>query len=343
MRVLIDTTYAQRAPYSGTSVYIERLCAELARLDGVEVIAVANANRRPPAGGGAGSVRNLAGDLRWTGVELPRRARQVGAQLIHHPLPAHAPVARVPQVVTVADLAFARVPKAFDRGFRTYANVTHRAAARAASAVIAVSGATAADVMELWRVPQERIVVAHHGPGQELQILPRPPVPSHFLYVGDAEPRKNLPGLIDAYDAYRNRVSEPLDLVLAGSAHAEGPGVRAELHPGPDRLSELYAAAAALVHPSLYEGFGMTPLEAMRLGTPVIAARSPGVSEICGEAARYVNFANPGMVGAVLAEIAADAAQREQLQASGARRAQDFTWRKCAQAHLAAYSLAVRA
>ena len=66
MRVLIDTTYARRAPFSGTGVYIRRLCDELAAVDGVELIQVANERRRPPAGGGIGSIRNLLGDLRWT-------------------------------------------------------------------------------------------------------------------------------------------------------------------------------------------------------------------------------------------------------------------------------------
>jgi glycosyltransferase involved in cell wall biosynthesis len=342
MRVLIDTTYAQRAPYSGTGIYVERLISGLGEL-GVEVVAAANTNRRAPAGGGVGSLRNLASDAKWTTVELPRRAREAGAQLIHHPLPAHAPVAPVPQVITVADLAFARLPKAFDRGFRAYAKVIHRAAALAASAVITISETTADDVVELWRVPRERIVVAHHGPGQSLEQLPRPAEPDYFLYVGDDEPRKNLVGLIDAYDAYRNLVSGPLDLVLAGSARAEGPGIRIETHPDPRKLAALYAGAAALVHPSLYEGFGMTPLEAMRLGTPVIAADSPGVSEVCGDAVRYANFANPGTVGKVLAELAADPAERDRLQGLGAARAEEFTWRKCARAHLDAYSLAVGA
>ncbi len=101
MRVLIDVTYAHRAPYSGTGIYIDRLCAELG--SEVELIQVANHRRRPPAGGGLGSARNLAVDLPWTAVELPRLAARSGAEVIHHPLPALAPVARQPQVVTVVD------------------------------------------------------------------------------------------------------------------------------------------------------------------------------------------------------------------------------------------------
>ncbi len=109
----------------------------------------------------------------------------------------------------------------------------------------------------------------------------------------------------------------------------------------PATLAELYRAAAALVHPSLYEGFGLTLVEAMRLGTPVLAARSPGVSEVCGEAAQYADgvdaFAN------AMARIAGDAALRSVLANRGCARAAMFSWAACARRHVDAYSLALGA
>jgi alpha-1,3-rhamnosyl/mannosyltransferase len=340
MRVLIDMTYARRAPYSGTGIYIQRLCSELARSGDVEVIEAVNRRRRAPAGGGLGSARNLGADLWWSGVELPQRARRIGAHVIHHPLPAVAPVAGTPQVVTVVDLAFERMPAAFARGYRTYAHLSHRAAATRARAVIAISQATADDVSELWSVPAERIVVAHLGPGQELEPRARPARPGHFLYVGDNEPRKNLSALLAAYAAYRGLVDEPLELVLAGAAEADGDGIRVALRPPPERLAELYAAAAALVHPSLYEGFGLTTLEAMRMGTPVLAAPSAGVREVCGSAARYVDSRDAQAMGGAMAEIGHEPAVQERLRACGYRRAEEFSWSKCARLHVEAYSLA---
>src|SRR5947199_995358 len=98
MRVLIDTTYARRAPFSGTAIYLERLTAALSRIDGLELVDVANPRRRLPAGGGMGSVRNLLVDRLWEAFELPRLARRHRADVIHHPLPAHSP--RCPQVIT---------------------------------------------------------------------------------------------------------------------------------------------------------------------------------------------------------------------------------------------------
>jgi glycosyltransferase involved in cell wall biosynthesis len=340
MRILIDMTYAHRAPHSGTAIYLERLIDALGHEQGVEVIAVANERRQAPAGGGLGSVRNLLADQWWTEIELPRKARAAGADAIHHPLPARAIASSVPQVVTVHDLAFERLPQLFDKRFRRYAHKVHRAAARSARAVICVSETTAADARELWGVPAERIVIAHHGPGQELPMLERDP-PRHFLYVGDAEPRKDLGTLLEAYRRYRETAGEPLGLVLAGSASTSMDGVLVERDPDRARLAELHAGAAALVHTSLYEGFGLTVLEALAAGTPVIAAAAPGVREICGDAARYTAPGDPGSVAAAMAEIASTAEVRRALSERGQVRAAGFSWATSARLHVEAYSLGV--
>jgi glycosyltransferase involved in cell wall biosynthesis len=338
MRVLIDTTYSRRAPFSGTAVYVRKLCEQLGRRDDIELIEVFNRRRRLPAGGGIGSVRNLLVDRWWAGVELPRLARRAGADIVHHPLPAHARWASLPQVVTVVDLAFERLPDHFDPGFRFYAHRSHRAAALASAAVICISETTAADVRELWRVPSERIVVAALGPGQELagNGVQR----EHFLYVGDGEPRKNVGTLLAAYELYRESTESPLSLVLAGSVTATLPGIIVAHRPTPERLAELYRGAVALVHPSLYEGFGLTALEAMAAGVPVVAADAPGVSEVCGDAACYADPHSPGSFAAAMARVAEDAAFRADLAERGRRRAAEFSWDRCARAHVDAYSLA---
>jgi glycosyltransferase involved in cell wall biosynthesis len=340
MRVLLDTTYARRAPYAGTAVYLGEIEDALERGGQAEVVQAANPRRRAPAGGGLGSVRNLSVDQWWVAVELPRLARKLGADLIHHPLPAWAPAASSAQVITVHDLAFERLPDRFDRGFRMFARLAHRTAARRAGAVICVSRTTADDVRELWGVPRERIVVAPHGPGQELAVV-RDRDPSYFLYVGDDEPRKDLATLLGAYDRYRGREESPLGLVLAGGAAAAAPGVSVERHPDPARLAELYGGAAALVHSSLYEGFGLTLLEAMRAGVPVVAARAAGVVEVCGDAALYAEPANPSSFADAMTSVAHQPRLRAELQASGRERADEFSWDACAKAHLEAYSLAV--
>lgn len=350
MRVLIDTTFARRAPLSGTGVYLARLCEALQSRADIHVITTYNPRRHPPAGGGAGSLRNLASDLWWTNQELPRRARRERADVIHHPLPAQIHQdSGLPQVITVHDLAFERCPKDFDRRFRAYAHLTHRAAARAASAVIAVSHATAADARELWQISDDRIVVAHHGPGQLLRAGTSGRDPTavtrsrYFLYVGDDEPRKDVTSLLNAYSRYRLAAGgRPADLVLAGSAAGvNAPGVQREAHPDPRRLRQLYTGAVALVHPARYEGFGMTVLEGMALGVPVIAARSPAVAEVCGEAALLVTPGRPIELAAALHRVASEPSLRNRLSARGRERATSFSWARSAQRHVAAYSLAL--
>jgi glycosyltransferase involved in cell wall biosynthesis len=331
IRVLVDTTFALRG-HSGTGVYLERLIRALAET-GVEVVEAANTARRAPGGGGARSALNWATDAYWTTVELPRRARESNVDVLHHPLPAYSSAAGCPQVVTVHDLAFERLPECFDRRYRTYASIAHRRAARSAAAVIAVSETTARDAMARWGVHSDRIVVARHGPGQEPDAArrPRDSEPKHFLYVGDDEPRKNLATLREAHGRYARRAGgAALPLVLAGIDEL----------PDAERLARLYSQAAALVHPSLHEGFGLTPLEAMTTGTPVIAARSPGLTEVCGEAVLYSDPRDPDDLAARMTEIAADAQLRADLGERGRRRAAEFSWARSARCHVEAYTLA---
>jgi glycosyltransferase involved in cell wall biosynthesis len=361
MCVLLDTTYTLRGP-SGTAVYVERLASAL-RAAGVEVVEAANHRRRAPAGGGVGSVRNLAEDWRWTQVELPRRAREVGADVLHHPLPALSRRAPCAQVVTIHDLAFTMHPDLFDARFARWAGRAHRRAARGADAVVCVSEATAALAQERWGLGG--VVVAPHGPGQELPAVPPRP-PEWVLYVGDDEPRKNLDLLLAAHEEWGE-----LPLVLAGGAAARAGDGRAgsarragaaggdavgegwaagdgraaivlgELAPDRARLAELFAGALALVHPSVHEGFGLTPLEAMAAGVPVVAVGGKAVEEVCGDAALYVDARDPQELAATLAALQADPERRATFAARGRERAAAFTWEASAQRHLAAYERAV--
>ena len=338
MRVLLDTTYALRGP-SGTGVYIACL-AEALRAEGIDVAEAADTGRPPPAGGGAGSARNLARDAWWTQVQLPRRARAARADVIHHPLPAHAVRTPCPQVVTIHDLAFERLPDCFAPAYRRWSSLTHRRAARAADAVVCVSQTTRRDAMARWGVDGARIVVALHGPGQAPPPRGTPAAtPRHFLYIGDDEPRKNVPFLLAAHGRYWSAVGAgALELVLAGRAQPPPqPGVRCV--PDPD-LAALLRDAAALVHPALHEGFGLTALEAMHAGVPVIAARSPGLAETCAEAPLYVDPGDAESLAHALARVAADPALRATLAGAGRERAEAFSWRASARAHIEAYTLA---
>src|SRR3954447_22508270 len=323
MRIAIDTSYAARGP-SGTAVYVESLAHAL-REAGTDVVELRQPARLRRGGRNkARSGANAALDAVWTRELLPRAAKRAGADVLHHPLPARARV-DIPQVVTVHDVAFARRPEDFDPVWRRFALRTHRAAIARAAVVVCVSQTSARDAIAWLRARPEQIVVAPHGPGQELpQVGERER--EWFLYVGDDEPRKNVAGLRSEHERYRS-LGGRRDLVVAGAAGA------GQIDPA--RLAELYAGAAALVHPSRDEGFGLTLLEAMAAGTPVIAARNAAVEELAGDTALIVEDHELG--GAML-RLEGEEPLRRTMGMAGRRRAAEFSWQRSARAHIEAYT-----
>jgi glycosyltransferase involved in cell wall biosynthesis len=312
VRVLLDTTYLARG-HTGTGTYVRQLARALRAL-GVDVVEAANPRRRPP---GDGSLRNAAADAWWARVELPRRAAEHRADVVHHPLPAHSPGVR--NVITVHDLAFDLHPELFAARFAAYARVAHARAARAADAVVAVSHTTANDALTRWGLHGDNVVVARHGPGQPLGPVERRP-PRHVLYVGDDEPRKNLPLLEDAMRRF-------------GALPLRRP------RPGED-LAALHAEALALIHPAVHEGFGLTALEALAAGTPVVAYPSLAVREVCGAAALYA--ADAEGLAAHLRRLHAEPDRAADLSKGGKTHAARYSWEHCAREHLKAYTLAIQ-
>ena len=341
MRVLIDTSYARRGP-SGTAVYVEQLVRALKDRGQVEVVEAAQRRRlRSGEGNPLRSAVNALLDMAWLGAGLPRAARRAGADVVHHPLPAHGRSIRCPQVATLHDVAFETMPGGYGRVWRAIARRAYRRAARRSGALVCVSESTAADAAMILGAPPCRVVVAPHGPGQVEAPRPAHGERSHLLYVGDAEERKRVDALLAAYAAFRARAERPLDLVLAGAAAgaAGAPGVRGVRTPNREELLRLYGSAVALIHPAIHEGFGLTVLEAMAAGTPVIAQRTPATAEVGGEAALLLE---EGGLAEAMVRVASDADLRAELALRGRTRAARFSWSASAQAHERAYTLACR-
>jgi glycosyltransferase involved in cell wall biosynthesis len=341
MRVLIDTSFAARGP-SGTAVYIERLVEALKARGNVQVVE-ARRGRRPAPGRTHRRARllwsalNAALDVAWLQFGLRSRARRARADVIHHPLPARMWRAPSAQVITVHDLSFERFPEGFGRIWRVLARRRHRVATRRADAVVCISRTAAADAVGILGADPANVVVAPHGPGQALPARERPGEPRHFLYVGDDEPRKRVPALLEAHGRYAAGRDDPLPLVLAGAAAARANGARLVVgEPRPDaaRLGDLLAGAAALVHPSADEGFGLTLAEAMASGVAVLAVRNPGTHELCGSAALLVE---PEELAAGMARLHDEDDLRAELARLGRKRAEDLSWDQSAALHEQAY------
>jgi glycosyltransferase involved in cell wall biosynthesis len=316
---------------TGDETYVRNLLRELSPIvDGVE-LRLAAVTRHPelvPDGVEAVELHARSQEMRMARA-LPRLLRELGADLVHtqYALPLRSPC---PGVVTVHDLSFARNPELMGRRDRFVFRTMVPRAVRAAVRVLTVSERTKRDLVELYGVPAAKIVVTPNGidpvftPGEG----PR----DFVLAVGAIQARKNQLAALEA----ANEVGLPLvvagpekDRALADELRRRG--ARLEGYVEPERLAELYRAAACLVQPSRFEGFGLPVLEAMASGTPVVATHEPAVEEVAGDAAIFVDEDE-------LADgIRRALADRDRLVWEGLERARHFSWRATAERTLAVY------
>ncbi len=320
-----------------------------------------------------------AGQLRyvplWTpshhrreGVTLPLELAPLRLDLLHSPDFVLPPRRRYAGVVTVHDLAFLRFPEwVTPDALRYYRQV--RESVRSAEQVIAVSECTRRDLLELLEVEEGKVTVIYEAAGRPFRPLELNPeerrvlndrrlsVGTFALFVSTIEPRKNIPTLLRAFrrmlDRYPDLEPRPR-LVIAGTKgwlHEEVLGLLRQLNlaqevafigaVGQDDLVWLYNAARFFVFPSLYEGFGLPPLEAMACGTPVIASNAGSLPEVVGEAGLLVDPRDVGGWAEAMARLWSDPEERADLRRRGLEQAARFSWEWAAQKTLAVYREAV--
>ena len=207
-----------------------------------------------------------------------------------------------------------------------------------------------------FRLPEERLKTIHLGydrevfktyPPQDLQsIRKKYSLPDHFmLFVGSIEPRKNLENLVRAYISLDKGIRKDIKLVLAGFRGWENKEIMALLREVksdvlylgylPDtELGELYNLATLFIYPSIYEGFGLPPLEAMACGCPVVVSNAASLPEVCGDAAYYVDPRDVNSIAGGIAKVLSDETLRRSLIARGLERAKLFSWEQAAKKHL---------
>jgi glycosyltransferase involved in cell wall biosynthesis len=375
MRVGISTSVIQRGK-TGVAQYVFALLRGLARenkthlftlfvLDddlplfdflrgAMEIVPVPERFRQP--------VRNIL----WHQRELPRLVREKRLDVLHIPSyrrmlwrkPCHL-------VATIHDLAPFHVPKKYDWMRMLYGRVLVRRLAHRQARIIAISENTARDIIHFFGVPREKITVIHNGLDHE-RFHPASRAEARrsigqkhgiekpfFLYVARLEhPGKNHVPLIAAFEKFKAKTRSDWQLVFGGSdwhgaeeihsaiqKSAVAADIRSLGFVPDEHLPELYRASEVFVYPSLYEGFGMPPIEAMACGSPVISSSRGSLAEVVADAAAIIDPADVNSMMQQLTRMATDPKERERFSAAGLSRAAQFDWKTTAARTLEVYGL----
>ncbi len=253
--------------------------------------------------------------------------------LLHFPLTITIPRgAGVPYVTSVLDVQHEVYPQFFSRAELAYRRFSYGAAVRGSELIVTISEHARETIVERLGVPEERVRAIHLGIDLD-QLRPGGQEREPFLlYPANGWPHKNHRRLLEAFELVR-RERPGLRLVLAGSGLENLPrqeGVEIHGHVPRDELIRLFQTSQALVFPSLYEGFGMPPLEAMACGCPVAASNAAALPEVLGDAVRYFDATDPESIAGGMAAVLEDP---EPFVERGLARARRFTWDACARRH----------
>jgi glycosyltransferase involved in cell wall biosynthesis len=265
------------------------------------------------------------------------------ADVVHYPLTVPVPHVERPTVLTLLDVQHLDLPELFPRGERLFRRLAYDRAARRADRVVVISEWVKRRVTERLGLDPDRVDAIHLGVDHE-RFTPDPTVAREpfLLYPARPWPHKNHARLLEAFALLR--AERPgLGLVLTGVGHDPArlpPGVEARGSVPEDELVALYRRAAALVFPSLYEGFGLPPVEAMACGCPVAASNAGSLPEVVGNAAVLFDPRDPAAIAVGVTEALDRTAE---LAALGVERAARFTWEATARAHDRVYELAAGA
>ncbi len=364
LRLGID---ARKLADYGIGSYLQGLLGEFVRIDppGGMVVFVDSEHRH--------LLPDLPESWRLVEVNAPGYSLKEQAAVLSAALRARVGVLHVPHyvlpwllprrmVVTVHDIIHVLFPEFLPNslGF-AFARLSIRAAVRRARRVVVVSRTTADDLKRLFGASEERMRVIPHGVHADF-LAPGEPqrdealrhrlgvAPPYLLHVGNHKPHKNAEGLLKAYQilAHRGRVAVPPLVMVGGfppggelarraAAMGLADRVRCLGHVERAELAALYRGAAVFVYPTLYEGFGLPVLEAMACGVPVVAGNIAAVREVAGEAVLRVNPRDVVELAAAVRRLLEQADLRDDLRARGRARAQEFPWRRAAEATLEVY------
>jgi glycosyltransferase involved in cell wall biosynthesis len=298
----------------------------------------------------------------WEQAVLPFQLVKEGIDLVHSLAFVQPLFNPCPGVVTIYDLSFLLFPEGFNPWKRLYLRFMAPYSARSSQRVIALSQSTKSDLTRLLGIPQEKIEVIPCGVDPRFrplngtlisQFRQRRGLPERMiLFVGTIEQRKNVRLLLEAYAQIKKDI--PHALVLAGAkgwgaegvfAQAERLGLTDLIFAGYVEQEELplwYNAADLLAYLSLYEGFGLPPLEAMASGTPVVTSNISSLPEVVGDAGVLVDPQDAEVIARAMLKVLRDRGLQEEMRKRGLERAKRFTWQGAAEETVRVYEEAMR-
>lgn len=317
-----------------------------------------------PVPGIARSSENVE-KLMWEQLTAPAAASKAGVDIFHVPYFAPPLLPRTPTVVTIHDVIPMRLPAYQpDAKVKAYMQLVARASRRA-TMIITVSQHAKQDIIDALKLPSERIRVIYEAAGEEYQPVTDPEKLAaarkrygvgerYIFYLGGLDQRKNVPQLVRAFAQLYRQIGDPnLQLLISGNPDKQqGPlfpdsrPVAADLGMAGQiiyRFIEdedkpvMYSGASLFVFPSLYEGFGLPPLEAMSCGAPVICSNRSSLPEVVGDAAISVDPEDTRALVEAMRRVLTDSELQADLRARSLERAAQFSWRKTAGETLAVY------
>jgi glycosyltransferase involved in cell wall biosynthesis len=355
VRVAID---ARKLHDFGIGTYIRNLLRHLARMDrDTEYVLICREKDRQVAPSLGENFRSVVdGSRPYSAREqlsLPLALSREHVDLFHAPHYVLPPLARCRSVVTIHDCIHLRFPQYLPHRLALgYARASIWLATRMSNRILTVSEASKRDILQFFDVPPEKITVIYNGiddrfwtePSDDevVRVRERYQLDGDFvLYAGNVKPHKNLERLIDAFHMVRQRGLDHLKLVVIGDEISKYAELRRAVHRYnlhkyvrflgylPDEtLAVLYRLAGVFVFPSLYEGFGLPPLEAMASGAPVVTSNVSSLPEVVGDAAVLVDPYDPASIADGIARVLTEPGLRSELRDAGFARAAEFSWER---------------
>ena len=331
MRVIADTATLRR-PHAGKARWVAGLVEALAAIPDLELMQAPGPRR--VGGGLLFRPVNVGLQRWWYDAGMPRVARRWGADVMLMPGAYACRRGRIPQLVAILDVNYLTQPGTYDPAFVRYARWSVARAARNADGLMTISAFSKSEISRHLGVDSDRVSVVYPGLEPPLEGTFASPLDRPYaLYVGATEKHKNIGLLLDAWE----KLDRGLTLAVVGrpgrdhaelAARAAKSGGRVLLVGSVDQrqLEAWYRNAVAFLFPSLAEGFGYPPLEAMQRGVPVIASRAWSLPEVLGDAAAYFSPHDPAELVSRLSEVVDDGALRATMVSKGLAQAARYSW-----------------